>query len=134
MYKIIDFTVHGDKNGNLISLEQNNNIPFEIKRMYYIYGTGSDITRGHHAHKKLKQVLVAISGSCDIKIDNGKEEHSVNLSSPEKGLLIDSVVWREMSNFSSDCVLVVLADSLYEEGDYLRDYDGFIKYIKKLED
>lgn len=122
----IDFKELGDDRGGLIAIEENISIPFSIKRIYYIYGVGSGIRRGYHAHKELKQVLVSVSGSCKILLDNGKERTTVLLDSPSQGLYIDSMLWREMYDFSPDCVLLVLASEHYDAGDYIRDYDSFV--------
>ena len=127
---ILDFKILGDDRGSLISIEQGKNIPFDIKRVYYIFGTKKNIRRGFHAHKKLKQVAVCISGSCEFLLDNGKTKETTLLNSPNKGLLINDMIWREMYNFSNDCVLMVWADDFYNENDYIRDYDKFIKVVK----
>lgn len=125
--KLLDFTVRGDDRGNLVALEsQSREIPFDVKRVYYIYGTQSGVTRGKHAHYALKQVLTCVSGSCDILLDDGAEHKTVRLDSPEKGLFIDGFIWREMSNFSPDAVLMVLASEHYDEADYMRDYQRFL--------
>ena len=129
MYQIINFEIKGGNRGSLISLEENKNIPFDIKRVYYIFDTKKDVRRGFHAHKNLKQVLVAISGRCKILLDDGKKKSNIELDSPNKGLLIKDTVWREMYDFSSDCVLLVLASELYDENDYIRNYNEFIKFI-----
>jgi len=126
---ILDFKILGDDRGSLISIEQSKNIPFDIKRVYYIFGTKKDIRRGFHAHKKLKQVAVCISGSCEFLLDNGKTKKTTLLNSPNKGLLINDMIWHEMYNFSSDCVVMVLADDFYDESDYIRNYDEFLKVV-----
>lgn len=119
--------VHGDERGSLIALENGHNLPFDVKRVYYIYGTKAGVSRGFHAHRKLKQLLIAVSGSVTVKTEhNGKTETHL-LNNPEKGLLIDGFVWREMHDFSPDCVLIVLADDYYNEADYIRDYQTFLK-------
>jgi dTDP-4-dehydrorhamnose 3,5-epimerase-like enzyme len=128
--KIINFETKGDKNGSLVALEENKNIPFDIKRVYYIFGTKEGFRRGYHAHKNLKQVLVCVSGSCKILLDDGFSKEEIELNLPNQGLMIESVIWREMFDFSPDCVLMVLADNYYDENDYIRDYDNFIEYIK----
>lgn len=125
------FQVHGDNRGSLVALEQDKEIPFPIKRVYYIFGNKDNVVRGCHAHKKLKQVLICVSGSCKIKLDNGYESCVVKLSSPDKGLLIDSFIWREMYDFSLDAVLLVLASELYDECDYVRDYKEFVQLVEK---
>ena len=117
---------HGDDRGSLVALEEENNIPFSIKRVYYIFDTKEGVRRGFHAHKKLKQVAIAVKGSCRFLLDDGTERIEVVLDNPAPGLLIESCIWREMYDFSSDCVLMVLADSHYDENDYIRDYDAFI--------
>ena len=128
--EIIDFDVKGDNRGSLIALESNKNIPFEIKRVYYIYGTNPNVVRGKHAHKQLNQVAVAVSGSCKFILDDGKEKKEVILDSPDKGLIIREMIWREMYDFSEDCVLMVLASEFYEEDDYIRDYQEFRTLLK----
>lgn len=132
--KIFNFDEHGDDRGTLIALEENKNIPFCIKRVYYMYGTGAGVRRGYHAHKCLKQILICVSGSCKILLDNGEEKAEVLLDSPNKGLFIESAVWREMFDFSNDAVLMVLASELYDESDYIRNYDDFIEYYKELKE
>lgn len=129
--QILDFKVISDGRGSLISLEENRNIPFEIKRIYYLYNLNSQLVRGKHAHKSLKQVLICTSGNCSILLDNGESKFEVNLNSPDKGLVIDNLIWREMFNFSQDCVIIVIADQHYDEADYIRNYDEFIEEVKK---
>ncbi|MCW0941595.1 sugar 3,4-ketoisomerase [Citrobacter freundii] len=121
----IPLQVHGDDRGALISLEREKNIPFDIRRVYYIFDTKAGVTRGYHAHLKLKQVAIAVKGSCRFILDDGNERVSVMLDNPTQGLLINSFIWREMTDFSDDCVLMVLADMKYEESDYIRDYSTF---------
>lgn len=125
LIKLIDFPVLGDARGSLLALEGNNNIPFDIKRVYYIFNTREGVARGFHAHKVLKQVAIAVRGSCHFILDNGYEREQVLLDNPTQGLLIESFMWREMYDFSDDCVLMVLADQLYDESDYIRDYEEF---------
>ncbi|MBD1580960.1 WxcM-like domain-containing protein [Pseudoalteromonas sp. S16_S37] len=130
MIKQIEFKPRGDERGSLIALEVNQEIPFSIQRIYYIYGTKPDVSRGFHAHKNLQQVIFAASGACDLLLDDGVTKQTIRLDSPEKGILINGVVWREMHNFTPDCVLMVLASDVYDESDYLRDYDEFLNWIK----
>ena len=125
--KLIDFEVMGDDRGSLIALEENHNTPFDIKRVYYIFGTKENIRRGFHAHKNLKQLAICVSGSCKFLIDNGKEKQHFSLNSPDKGLLIEGLLWREMYDFSIDCVLMVIANNYYDEKDYIRDYQAFLR-------
>lgn len=126
---IYNFDEHNDQRGTLVSLEQFKNIPFEIKRVYYMYGTKDGTRRGYHAHKKLKQVLICVSGSCKLLLDDGREKNVVSLDSPSKGLYIESNIWREIFDFSHDAVLMVLASEYYDESDYIRNYNDFITYI-----
>ena len=130
--KMIQFQTHGDERGALISLEEKKNIPFEVKRVYFMYDTKEDVHRGFHAHKTLKQVLFCPCGACTILLDDGKEKKSVRLDKPTEGLVIEANVWREMYDFTPDAVLTVLASDYYDEGDYIRDYDEFLHYIEKL--
>ena len=125
--QLIDFNVKGDDRGSLISLERNISIPFDIQRVYYIFDTKTDVKRGFHAHRNLKHVLVCVNGSCQILIDNGKEKTTVLLDSPNQGLYLEGLIWREMFAFSENCVLMVLASELYDESDYIRNYEEFIK-------
>ncbi len=130
LIKLIDFPLLGDSRGSLVALEENKQIPFVIKRVYYLYGTKEGVARGFHAHKKLKQVAICLSGSCKFILDDGLAREEVILSSPNQGLLIDSVIWREMHDFSHDCVLLVLASNVYDEADYIRDYSTFLESVK----
>lgn len=127
------FQPHGDSRGQLISLEEFKDIPFTIKRVYYMYETGQNVIRGCHAHKSLKQILICIHGSCKIKLDNGLEQKVVPLEKPYEGLYIPDNMWREMFDFSKDAVLMVLASELYDETDYIRDYQEFLTYIRESE-
>ncbi|WMU71379.1 FdtA/QdtA family cupin domain-containing protein [Enterobacter bugandensis] len=123
--ELIPLQIHGDERGSLVSLERNSNIPFDIRRVYYIFDTENGVTRGYHAHKKLKQMAIVLKGSCDFILDDGNERVSITLNNPAQGLLINSFIWREMKNFTPDCVLMILADNEYDESDYIRDYDQF---------
>lgn len=130
-YRIINFKIMGDNRGKLISLEENKNIPFNIKRVYYIFGTKKNVIRGKHSHSNLNQVVVCLSGECKFLLDSGKQKKIVKLNSPEIGLFIGENVWREMFDFSQDCILMVLANDHYNENEYIRNYKDFIKSIKK---
>lgn len=127
------FQPHGDERGQLVALEEYKEIPFKIKRVYYMYDTGPNVTRGLHAHKSLQQILICIHGSCKIRLDNGVEKEIVLLDKPNEGLYVSNTMWREMFDFSEDAVLMVLASELYDEEDYIRDYDEFLDYIKEHE-
>ncbi|MBP5179681.1 MAG: FdtA/QdtA family cupin domain-containing protein [Clostridiales bacterium] len=128
-----NFEAHGDDRGQLVALEQYKDFPFEVKRVYYIYDTLTDVVRGHHAHKCLKQVLICVHGSCKIHLDNGHETEEILLDRPTLGLYIENDMWREMYDFSPDAVLLVLASELYDESDYIRDYDEFLKFVEAKE-
>ena len=121
----------GDDRGSLVALEGNDCIPFDIKRVYYIYGTKVSVSRVFHAHKNLRQVAVCVAGSCRFILDDGTKKEEVVLNSPATGLLIQGIVWREMHDFSSDCVLMVLADKYYDESDYIRKYDDFLGAVNE---
>lgn len=128
------FQVIGDERGSLISLEAMKNIPFNIKRVYYIYGADPKLPRGFHAHKKLQQVLVCVSGSCKVILDYGHVKSEHILDKPDKGLFVEKMIWREMHSFSEDCVLMVFASEYYNENDYLRDYEEFQHSLKESVD
>lgn len=126
----IQFQQHGDERGMLVALEENTEIPFPIKRVYYMYDTKVGIRRGFHAHKSLQQILICVHGSCRILLDTGDEKETVLLNKPFEGLYIANDIWREMYDFSKDAVLMVLASDYYKESDYVRSYDEFMKRIK----
>jgi dTDP-4-dehydrorhamnose 3,5-epimerase-like enzyme len=122
----VDFPPLGDDRGSLVALEGGKTVPFAIERVYYLFGTGRGVSRGHHAHRKLQQVAVCVTGHCRMSLDNGVQREEVLLDSPTRGLVIRSMVWREMCDFSPDCVLLVLASEHYDESDYIRDYGRFM--------
>lgn len=128
LIKWIDFQSLGDARGSLVAVEigMEKVVPFDIKRVYYIYQTGEGVSRGFHAHRNLKQVAICLAGKCRMVLDNGKKREEIWMSSPTRGLLIESMVWREMHDFSRDCVLLVLASEHYAESDYIRNYDIFV--------
>lgn len=128
--KLIPLQAHGDERGSLVSLEEGRNIPFEIKRVYYMFKTKEGVRRGFHAHKSLRQVAIAVRGSCRFVLDDGTERVELCLDNPAQGLVIESFMWREMYDFSDDCVLMVLADQLYDEADYVRSYEEFLAIAK----
>ncbi|AIJ49100.1 WxcM-like domain-containing protein [Comamonas sp. Z1] len=121
----------GDDRGSLVALEGKKTVPFAIQRVYYLFGTKSGVSRGFHAHKKLQQVAVCVTGRCRMVLDDGKEREEVWLDSPTTGLLIGNMIWREMHDFSPDCVLLVLASEHYDEADYIRNYEDFIRFARK---
>lgn len=126
-YKLIDFNIMGDKRGSLVALEEHCNAPFDIKRVYYIFDTKEHVRRGFHAHKNLKQIAICVSGSCVFHLNDGKETKEITLDSPSKGLLIEGLIWREMYDFSNDCVLMVVASEHYDDNDYIRNFEEFLK-------
>lgn len=125
----VKFPTLGDDRGSLVALEGNKSVPFDIRRVYYIFGTQPGVARGFHAHKALKQVAVCVTGKCKMLLDNGTEKAEVWLDSPTKGVVISPMFWHEMHEFSPDCVLLVLASEHYDESDYIRDYESFIKVV-----
>lgn len=132
-YELLEFPIHGDHTGSLVALEKGDDFPFEIKRVYYVWGTATDVVRGHHAHKELEQVIVVTSGSCDFTLDNGTVKDTVHLDSPNRGLYIKGNIWRTFTNFSPDCVVMVLASMHYDESDYIRSYDEFLHQVNAIE-
>lgn len=128
-FKVFNFKEIGDDRGALIALEAHKNIPIDVKRVYYIFNTPQDQERGFHAHKELRQVAICIKGSVDILMDDGSTRETITLDHPSKGLLIDTMQWHVMSNFSEDCILLVLADDEYREADYIRHYEEFLELI-----
>ncbi|QRO13657.1 WxcM-like domain-containing protein [Moraxella osloensis] len=130
LIKFIDFPALGDERGSLVALEAEKTVPFPIKRVYYIFGTNAGVSRGFHAHKRLQQVALCITGKCRMILDDGRQRNEVWLDSPNKGLIIGDLVWREMHDFSKDCMLLVLASEHYDEADYIRDYDKFKEIVK----
>tara|TARA_B110000114_G_scaffold169267_1_gene193031 strand:- start:254 stop:646 length:393 start_codon:yes stop_codon:yes gene_type:complete len=125
-YKIINIPKIADTRGNLGVLEKET-VPFDIKRVYYLFDVPSDAYRGGHAHINQVELLVALSGSFDVKLNDGKTETFVSLNKPDKGLLIEKKMWRELDNFSSGSVCLVLASDVFDEADYIRDFETFKK-------
>ena len=128
-YKIIDIPKINNKNGN-IGVIENSTIPFDVKRVYYLFDIPSGSRCGGNAHKKLKQVLIAISGSFDVVLKDGKSKETITLNRPEKGLLIENNIWRELENFSSGSVCLVLASEEFSEDDYIRNYKEYLSFVK----
>lgn len=130
---IIDFNSIGDESiGYLVALEQNKNIPFEVKRVYYTYNVPDNVERGLHAHKSLEQILVCVSGSLKVRCFDGEEEKEYLLDSPNKGLYVGNMVWREMYDYSDNTVLMVLASEYYMESDYIRSYTEFLEFFNGI--
>ena len=128
-YKIIDIPKINNTKGN-IGVIENDTIPFDVKRVYYLFDVPSGAKRGGHAHKKLKQVLIAISGSFDVVLKDGKSEEIITLNKPNKGLLVKNNIWRELENFSSGAVCLVLASEEFSEDDYIRNYKEYLSFVK----
>ena len=128
--KTINFTTIQDERGALSFFEigQNKQVPFAVKRVYYLFNL-NEKERGFHAHKELQQLIICVSGSCSMVLDDGKERKIVELSKPNQGLLIDKMIWREICNIAPNTVIVVLASEYYDESDYIRNYDEFLNTV-----
>ena len=129
--KTFAFPPHGDDRGQLVAIEENKDLPFDVKRVYYIYDTLPGVRRGFHAHRNLQQILLCVNGSCKIHLDNGFDTAEVLLDKPNEGLYIANDMWREMYDFTPGAVLLVLASEYYDEADYIRNYDDFIKMVRE---
>ena len=129
--KMVTLKKHGDDRGLLVAAEGGTEIPFDIKRVYYITNVSDNKRRGFHAHKALRQVMFCISGSCKVMLDDRSEKTDVLLDSPNEGLIIEPKIWHEMFDFSEGAVILVLASGHYDESDYMRNYDVFIDYLKE---
>lgn len=128
--KIIDLPKISDPRGNLTFIEGKNHIPFDIQRVYYLYDVPGGAERGGHAHKALSQLIVAMSGSFDVILDEGGEKKRYHLNRSYQGLYVCPMIWRELDNFSSGSVCMVLASNIYEESDYYRDYNEYLNTLK----
>lgn len=124
--KLVDLPTLGDARGSLCVIEGGRNTNFLIARVYYIFGTQPGVARGFHAHRTLRQMAVCVRGSCAMMLDDGRAKRTVMLDRPERTVEIGAMIWHEMSDFSEDAVLMVLADQPYDEADYIRDYDAFL--------
>ena len=127
--KLFQLQTHGDERGALVALEAGKNVPFLVQRVFYLFATKEGVRRGFHAHKSLKQVAIPVRGSCRFMLDDGREKIDLLLDSPKQGLYLGPLMWHEMYDFSADCVLLVLASANYDESDYLRNYDEFVKHL-----
>ena len=131
--KILEFSDLGDERGNLVVVEGNGfDIPFEIKRVFYIYGSDAEVIRGRHANRKTEFVLINVSGTSKVRLDNGYEQEVIELNRPRMGLYLSTMLWKEMYDFSEDSILLVLASEHYDAEEYIRDYDEYIKEITRL--
>ena len=127
---LIDFPKITDPRGNLTVAQAHTDVPFAVKRAYWVYDVPAGECRGGHAHKLCKEVLIALSGSFHVTVDNGEEQKTVLLNHPYQGLLIDTDVWRTLDDFSSGAVCLVLASEPFDEDDYIREYDDFLHYVE----
>lgn len=127
--RIIDLPVIRDPRGSLTFIESGRQIPFDFQRVYYLYDVPGGAERGGHAHKGLHQLIIAVSGSFDIELDDGHKKKIISLNRSFQGLYVCPMIWREISNFSSGSVCMVLASNLYDENDYYRDYNQFLSDI-----
>jgi len=130
-YRILEFAEHGDERGNLVIAEGGQDIPFEIKRVFYMYGSDPDIVRGQHANRRSEFVLINVGGTSKVKVDNGFETDIIELNKPRMGLYIPTMMWKDMYDFSEDSILLVLASTHYDGTEYIRDYDEFLKEVGK---
>lgn len=134
-YRVIDFKIFGDERGSLTALQGNKEIPFDIKRVFYIYDTkGKNVVRGDHANRKTKFVLVMLSGSCDVRVFNnqGSIAETVKLNAPNKGLYLNNMVWKEMTNFTDGSVMLVLASEPFDEFEYIDNYEELLDEINNI--
>ncbi len=130
--KILDFVERGDERGNLVVVEgEHQDIPFDIKRVFYIYGSDATVVRGQHANRRTKFVLINVAGQSKVKVDNGFETTIISLDKPRMGLFLDTMIWKDMYDFSPDSILLVLCSEHYDGSEYIRDYDAYIKEIKE---
>lgn len=131
-YKVVEFVDLGDERGNLVVIEgEGYDIPFDIKRVFYIYGSDETVVRGQHANRETEFLLVNVSGTSKVRVDDGKESVVIELDKPRKGLYLSSMLWKDMYDFSEDSVLLVLASRHYDGKEYIRDYNEYLKLIKK---
>ncbi|EAJ7375635.1 WxcM-like domain-containing protein [Campylobacter coli] len=127
--KLINLKYFDDKNSTLIAIEKQVNCPFEIKRIFYIFDVPKNTIRGEHANLNSEFFFIVLKGECKIKIDNGKEQKNFILNNPKQGLYIDKMLWKQMCDFSKDCILLVLSNTLYDANEYIRDYNEFLKAV-----
>ena len=130
-YKVLSFPEHGDERGQLIVVEGGMNIPFEIKRVFYMCDSDDTVVRGQHANRKTEFVIINVKGTAKIKVDTGEKQEIINLDKPQIGLYLSSMVWKDMYDFSPDSVLLVLASEHYDATEYIRDYETFCKEVRE---
>lgn len=130
--RMLEFPQHGDRRGHLVIVEGKRDIPFEIKRVFYIYGSDKEVVRGQHANRKTEFVLINVSGRSKVKVKDGEENEAIYcLNRPHTGIYLPTMVWKDMYDFSEDSVLLVLASEHYDASEYIRDYDDFVKEIRE---
>ena len=130
--RIVEFSDLGDERGNLVVVEGGGfDIPFEIKRVFYIYGSDAEVVRGRHANRKTEFIMINVSGKSKVKVDNGYEQDIIELNRPRMGLYLPTMIWKDMYDFSEDSVLLVLASEHYDAEEYIRNYDDFKREITK---
>lgn len=133
-YKIVEFTDLGDERGNLVVIEgEGRDIPFDIKRVFYIYGSDAEVVRGQHANRETEFLMVNVGGTSKVRIDNGYETEIIELNRPGMGLYLSPMVWKDMYDFSADSILLVLASRHYDAGEYIRDYTDYLAEVKSLQ-
>ncbi len=128
-FEVLTFVPIGDERGQLVALEGNQHIPFDIKRVFYVYGTSGDKARGCHANKKTRFVIISLSGNCIISVNDGKKVEDIKLDTKTKGLYLDCMVWKEMHSFSDDCILLVLCSEFYDSTEYIHDLEQFLTLV-----
>ena len=125
--RMLEFPKITDPRGNLTFIEQQRHVPFEVKRVFYLYDVPTGESRGAHAHRKLRQVVICLAGSFDVLVDDGKQKRAIHLNRPWQGLYIPPMIWAAETNFDPGSVCLVLASELYDASDYYRDYDQFVR-------
>ena len=129
--RLLEWKDLGDERGNLVVVEGNMDIPFEIKRIFYIYGSDDTVVRGQHANRLSEFVMINVSGTSKVKVDNGEESRVIELNRPRMGLYLKNNIWKDMYDFSADSILIVLASEHYDESEYIRDYQEYLRFIKE---
>ncbi|MBQ7955077.1 MAG: FdtA/QdtA family cupin domain-containing protein [Lachnospiraceae bacterium] len=131
-YKILEFKDLGDERGNLVVIEgEGMDIPFDIKRVFYIYGSDSEVVRGQHANRETEFLMVNVGGTSKVRVDNGSEEEIIELNRPGMGLYLSTMIWKDMYDFSPDSILLVLASRHYDGTEYIRDYEEYLKEVQR---
>ncbi len=129
-YQMLQLPTFGGDLGYLVPIEKGEQFPFDVKRVFYVWGAPGELTRGKHAHRRVEQVAICLAGSCDFTLNDGHSVVTVHLNSPQLGVHIGTYIWGEFSNCSPDCILLVIASDYFDESEYIRDYDQFIKEVR----